>query len=55
MFAHLKARTIDELKQFCSEIAEEDGTGDLSLPAFLLVCVNEELDEEGYQLIKKLD
>ena len=46
---------IAELKQFCSEVAEEDGTDDLSLPAFLLVCVNQELDEEGYQSIKKLD
>jgi hypothetical protein len=46
---------IAELKQFCSEVAEEDGTDDLSLPAFLLACVNQELDEEGYQSIKKLD
>ncbi|MFT7261684.1 MAG: hypothetical protein ACI9MS_003562 [Glaciecola sp.] len=46
---------IAELKQFCSEVAEEDGIGELDLSAFLLVCVNQELDEEGYQPIKKLD
>jgi hypothetical protein len=46
---------IAELKQFCSEVADEDGTGDLDLPAFLLSCVNQELEEEGYRPIKKLD
>jgi len=43
-----------ELKQYCADVATEDGTGGLSLDAFLLVCVNDELDSEGYQPITKL-
>ena len=46
---------IEELKQFCMEISEEDGTGELDLAAFLLDCVNSELDEEGYRPVTKLD
>ena len=41
-------------KDFCQEIANDDGTGDLSIQAFLLVCVNEELAAEGYQAITNL-
>lgn len=45
---------ITELKQFCTEVAEDEGTGDLDLHTFLLACVNQELDEEGYRPITKL-
>jgi hypothetical protein len=41
-------------KNFCQEIANDDGTGDLSLQAYLLECVNEELVAEGYQAITEL-
>lgn len=44
-----------ELKQYCTELAQEDGTGGKDLQVFLLECVNEELDAEGFQLLTKLD
>lgn len=43
-----------ELKQFCQDIADDEGTDGKDLPVFLLECVNEELDSEGYQPITKL-
>lgn len=45
---------IAELKQYCTELAQEDGTDGKELKVFLLECVNEELDSEGYQLLTKL-
>ncbi len=45
---------IQELKDFCVEVASEDGTGDMSMEEFLLNCVNQELEGEGYALLKKL-
>ncbi|MFT6779118.1 MAG: hypothetical protein ACJAV1_003061 [Paraglaciecola sp.] len=45
---------VSELKQYCAELAEEDGTDGKELPVFILDCVNEELDTEGYQLLTKL-
>ncbi len=47
--------TIAELKQYCMEVAQEDGTGESTLAEFLLNCVNQELLDEGYKPIKKLD
>jgi len=46
--------SIQELKEFCNEVAQEDGTGELTLTDFLLKCVNEELESEGYEQLKKL-
>ncbi|MFT4747929.1 MAG: hypothetical protein ACI8XG_002013 [Congregibacter sp.] len=46
---------IAELKQFCTELAQEDGTNDKELDVFLLECVNEELDSEGYKALTKLN
>ncbi|MDN4502182.1 hypothetical protein QX776_07195 [Alteromonadaceae bacterium BrNp21-10] len=46
--------TIAELKQYCKNIAEEDGTDGKELNVFLLECVNQELEAEGYLPIKKL-
>lgn len=47
--------TIAELKQFCMEVAEEDGTGDMTMQMFLLKCVNQELEDEGYRPAEKLE
>ncbi|WP_420934601.1 hypothetical protein ACOJR9_01100 [Alteromonas sp. A081] len=41
-----------EYKVYCSELAEDEGTDGLSLDEYLLSCINEELDIEGYQPIK---
>ncbi|MBT1451868.1 hypothetical protein KJ365_13325 [Glaciecola sp. XM2] len=43
-----------DLKQFCEDIAESEGTDGKPLPEFLLACVNEELELEGFQAITKL-
>ncbi|QHJ12235.1 hypothetical protein FX988_02486 [Paraglaciecola mesophila] len=48
------AALIAELKQYCNDIAEEDGTDGQSLNAFLLECVNNELTNEGYQKVEKI-
>jgi hypothetical protein len=45
---------IAELKQYCTELAQEDGTDGKELKVYMLECVNEELDSEGYQLLTKL-
>lgn len=45
---------VKELKAYCLEIAEDEGTGEESLDTFLLNCVNDELESEGYQPITKL-
>jgi hypothetical protein len=46
---------LTELKQYCTELANEDGTEGKALPVFMLECINEELDSEGYQPISKLN
>ena len=46
---------LKELKQFCSEMAEDDGIAADQLAAYLLKCVNEELESEGYAPVTKLD
>lgn len=43
------AKLIAELKQYCTELAQEDGTGGKDLKVFMLECVNEELESEGFQ------
>ena len=45
---------IVELKQYCKEVAHEDGTDGKELKVFMLECVNEELESEGYQPLAKL-
>ena len=45
---------IAELKQYCTELAQEDGTDGKELKVYMLECVNEELDSEGYQLLTEL-
>ena len=45
---------IAELKQYCTELAQEDGTDGKELKVFMLECVNEELDSEGYQPLTEL-
>jgi hypothetical protein len=45
---------IKDYQEYCKEIADDEGTGKLSMEEFLLVCVNEELETEGYQPITKL-
>jgi hypothetical protein len=45
---------LKELKQFCSEMAEDEGIAADKLPAYLLKCVNDELESEGYAIVTKL-
>lgn len=48
------AKLIAELKQYCTELAQEDGTGGKDLKVFMLECVNEELESEGFQPLTEL-
>lgn len=43
-----------EFKEYCVEMAEDDGVEGPALPAYLLKCINEELDAEGFQAITKV-
>ena len=45
---------IAELKKYCTELAQEDGTDGKELKVYMLECVNEELDSEGYQPLTEL-
>lgn len=45
------ADLVQEYKIYCMEIAEDEGTGKLSMDEFLLSCINDELESEGYQPI----
>ncbi|WJG07756.1 hypothetical protein [Aliiglaciecola sp. LCG003] len=48
------AETVMDMVQFCQEVADEDGTGGLTMQDFLLKCVNEELKSEGFSPVTKL-
>lgn len=45
---------IAELKEFCTELAEDNGIAQSELKAYILECVNEELESEDYQLLTEL-
>ncbi|WP_338518069.1 hypothetical protein [Alteromonas gracilis] len=49
------AELIAELQQYCTEVAEGEGTQGKPMKAFVLECVNDELESEGYQKITSLD
>ena len=49
------ADLIAELTQFCTEVAEDEGTKGMALNAFLLQCVNDELEAEGYATVSSLN
>ncbi|MFT2089527.1 hypothetical protein [Paraglaciecola sp. 2405UD69-4] len=46
---------IAELKEYCVELATEDGIDKKELKKFILECINEELDAEGYQALAKVE
>lgn len=46
---------IAELTQFCTEVAEDEGTKGMALNEFLLQCVNDELEAEGYATVSSLN
>jgi hypothetical protein len=48
------AELVAELTAFCQEVAEEDGTNGKPLNVFLLECVNEELESEGFEPVDAL-
>lgn len=48
------AELVAELTTFCQEVAEEDGTNGKPLNEFLLECVNEELESEGFEAVDAL-
>jgi len=48
------AELVAELTTFCQEVAAEDGTNGKPLNVFLLECINEELESEGFEAIDEL-
>ena len=48
------AGVIMEYKEYCKEVADEEGTSKSAMDEFLLTCINEELESEGFQPITKL-
>jgi hypothetical protein len=48
------AGVIMEYKEYCKEIADEEGTGKSAMDEFLLTCINDELESEGFQPITKV-
>jgi len=49
------AELVAELTQFCKEVAAEEGTKGKPEDVFVLECVNDELEAEGYQKLKSLN
>ncbi|MCC2617580.1 hypothetical protein LJ739_15105 [Aestuariibacter halophilus] len=50
------AELLNDLKGYCLELAEEDGLTDAAeKDAYVLNCVNEELEAEGYAPISSLE
>ncbi|BCO19710.1 MULTISPECIES: hypothetical protein [unclassified Alteromonas] len=49
------AELIAELKQYCAEVAEDEGTQGKPIKAFILECVNDELESEGYAKLTSID
>lgn len=46
---------IKEYLELCKGYATEDEISDDELPSFLLGCVNQELESNGYQLVDSID
>jgi hypothetical protein len=49
------AELIAELQQYCTEVTEDECTQGKPMKTFVLECVNDELESEGYQKITSLD
>lgn len=45
---------VTELMEYCSGIAEDDGTDGMTMDAYLLNCINEELASENHKPITEL-
>ncbi|UAA40032.1 hypothetical protein KIH87_06695 [Paraneptunicella aestuarii] len=48
------AELVAELKQYCTEVAQEEGIEEQAKAAYVLECVNGELALEGYKKLSKL-
>ena len=49
------AKDIASLKAACAEIAQEDLLPDNEIAPFLLDCVNDQLNERGYERVEHLE
>jgi hypothetical protein len=43
-----------EMIEFCKEMAEDESVAAADLQSYLLTCVNNELESEGYAAVTKL-
>ncbi|MCW3173235.1 hypothetical protein [Shewanella subflava] len=48
-------KDVISLKAACAEIAQEDALPENEIPSFLLDCVNDQLNERGYERVEYLD
>ncbi|UJF21598.1 hypothetical protein [Shewanella sp. OMA3-2] len=48
-------KDIVSLKAACAEIAQEDSLPESEIAPFLLDCVNDQLNERGYERVENLD
>ncbi|GAA0788470.1 MULTISPECIES: hypothetical protein [Pseudomonadati] len=48
-------KDIISLKAACAEIAQEDSLPENEIPSFLLDCVNDQLNERGYERVEYLE
>ncbi|WP_196139983.1 hypothetical protein [Aliikangiella sp. G2MR2-5] len=46
---------VEETATLCKEYAKEDGVAEEELAKYLLSCVNDELEEQGYQPLETLE
>ena len=46
---------IDAAVSLCKGYATEDGVSSDELASYLLSCVNDELEQQGYQAVAKID
>lgn len=45
---------VEDLIEYCNDVANDEGTGAMAKSQFLLKCVNKEVEFEGCKPIKKL-
>lgn len=49
------ADEVAELKSYCQEIADEEKVAPADVAQYVLKCVNEELNSEGYQAVTSVE
>jgi len=48
-------KAVNEAIETCTKYAEEDEVPETEHKSFMLLCVNDELEDQGYQKVESLD